>query len=110
MSKVSNKAISDYLSEKGICHSNRGYKYLMLGVRNILDGKVDRSRIQTVYESVAGMCGISSGQVENAIRLAVRKSTDPVSNKEFLLQASDELALTADANAFIFQSVKPESQ
>lgn len=104
MNTISNKAISDYLSDMGIYHSNQGYKYLMLCLRAILNGEVDRYRIQTVYDYVAMKNGILPEQVDRAIRHAIRKTPTPSTNKEFLLRAADELALAADANAFIFGS------
>ena len=110
MSAVSNKAISDYLSKAGIFHSNQGYKFLMMGLRAILDGEVDRYCIQAVYDYVAIKSNVTSGTVDRAIRHAVRRTEEAVPNKEFFLRAADELALTADANAFIFESAKPPGQ
>jgi len=110
LSAVSNKAINDYLSKAGIYHSNQGFKFLMLGLRAILDGEVDRYCVQSVYDYVAIKSGVTAGHVDRAIRNAVRRAVDPVPNKEFLLRAADELALTADANAFIFESAKPKDQ
>ena len=104
LSKVSNKAISDYLSKEGILHANQGYRFLMLGIRAILDGEVDRYCIRAVYDYVAMQSNITSGQVDRAIRQSIRRTEHPVPNKEFLLRAADELALTADANAFIFET------
>ena len=109
MNTVSNKSISEYLSKQEISHSHRGYQYLMLCLRAILDGKVDRSRVQSIYERVAEEGGLTAAQVERGIRHAIRKTSHPVSNKEFLLRAADDLALNADANAFIFEAVKPEN-
>lgn len=107
MSTVSNKAISDYLGEKGIYHSKLGYKYLMLCIRALLDGKVDRYRMQTLYDYVAANTGVQADQVDRAIRRAIRLTEDPVPNKEFLTRALDDLALTEDANASIFEAVTP---
>ncbi len=107
MSAVSNKAISDYLSEYGICHSSQAYKFLMLGIRAILDGTADRYCVKTVYECIAQQAGVTTGQVDSAIRLAIRKTANPIKNKEFLIRAADELAFTADANAFLFEDVSP---
>ena len=104
---ISNKAISDYLSNLGIYHSSQGYKYLMLCLRAILDGEVDRYRVQTVYDYVAMKNGTLPDRVDRSIRHAIRKATTPSTNKEFLLRAADELALAADANAFIFGTAKP---
>lgn len=109
MSAVSNKAISDYLSKAGVFHSNMGYKFLMLSIRAILDGEVDRYCVQSIYDYVAMNNGVTPGQVDRAIRHAIRKTVDPVPNKEFLFRAADELALTADANAFIFESAAPQA-
>jgi len=110
LSAVTNKAISDYLSQKGIYHSIQGYKYLMICLRAILDGEVDRDCMKAVYEHVAAANGVSANRAEQAIRAAIRKTAEPVPNKEFLFRAADELALAADANAFIFESVKPKNQ
>lgn len=104
MSTVSNKAISDYLSQKGIYHSSQGYKCLMLGIRAVLDGVVDRNCAKAIYDHVAEKVGVKPGQVDRAIRHAIRKTADPAPNKEFLLRAADDLAFSADANVFLFGS------
>lgn len=102
MSSISNKAISDYLGEKGIYHSRLGYKYLMLSLRAMLDGKVDRYCMKSVFEHVAVETGVKAAQVDLAIRRAIRKTEHAVTNKEFLTRAFDELSLSADADAPIF--------
>ena len=102
MSVVSNKAISDYLTQKGIYHSSQGYKCLMLGIRGVLDGEVDSHCAKGIYDYVAEKVGVKSGQVDRAIRHAIRKTADPAPNKEFLLRAADDLAFSADANVFLF--------
>lgn len=110
MSTVSNKAISDYLTQRGIFHSSQGYRCLMLGIRSILDGAVDRNCAKAIYDYVAEKVGVKSGQVDRAIRHAIRKTAEPVPNKEFLLRAADDLAFSADANVFLFgSSAKPGS-
>ena len=50
MSTVSNRAINDYLSEVGIYHSSRAYEFLLIGIRAILDGAVDRYRAGAIYD------------------------------------------------------------
>ena len=102
MSMVSNRAINDYLSEVGIYHSSRAYEFLLIGIRAILDGAVDRYRAGAIYDYVANQAGVKSDQVDRAIRQAIRKTASPISNKEFLIRAADELKFTADANAFLF--------
>lgn len=104
LSTVSNKAISDHLSKAGILHANQGYRFLMLGIRAILDGEVDRYCIRAVYDHVSRQSGVGPGQVDRAIRQAIRRTEKPVPNKEFMIRAADELALAADANAFIFKT------
>lgn len=107
LSDISNKVISDYLGEQGVYHSKLGYKYLMLSLRALLDGKVDRYRMLSVYEYVAAQSKVTPGQVDRSIRNVVRKTSMPVSNKEFLTRALDDLTLAADADAAIFESPKP---
>lgn len=110
MSNVSNKAISDYLGKKGIYHSRLGYKYLMLCLRAMLDGKVDRYCMKSVYDYVAIETGAQYSQVDLAIRRAIRKTENAVPNKEFLMRAFDELSLSANADASIFDPAsKPEN-
>ena len=109
MNAVSNKAISEYLSNAGVKHSSNGYKFLMLSIRAILDGSADRNRAISIYEYVSIQSGALPGQVDRAIRHALRKAAVPLSNKEFLIRAADELAFTADANAFLFEPAVPES-
>ena len=99
MSTVSNRAINDYLSEVGIYHSSRAYEFLLIGIRAILDGAVDRYRAGAIYDYVANQAGVKSDQVDRAIRQAIRKTASPISNK---IRAADELKFTADANAFLF--------
>lgn len=106
LSVVSNKAISDCLDRLGIYHSSQGYKYLMLGIRAILDGEVDRYCVKEVYDYVSKRVGVQAGQVDHAIRYAIRKTEDPVPNKEFLIRVADDLMLTADANVFLFESAE----
>jgi len=106
LNAVSNKAISDYLSEKGIFHSKLGYKYLMLCIRALLDGKVDRYCMKSAYDYVATQAEIKPEQVERSIRQVIRRTEAPVPNKEFLTRALDDLALSEDANASIFGAVK----
>lgn len=108
MNAVSNKAISEYLSNNGIFHSSNGYKFLMLSIRAILDGAVDRKCAKAIYDYVAEQSGAQPGQVDRAIRHALRKAAVQLSNKEFLIRAADELAFTADANAFLFEPAIPE--
>lgn len=102
LSAISNKDISAYLDKVGIRHSYQGYRYLMLCLRAILDGEVDRFCIRTVFDYVGAQCDVASGQVDRAIRKAIRSSNAPIRNKEFLLRAADDLMLSADANAFVF--------
>ena len=99
MGTISNKTISDYLDEKGIGHSRIGYRYLMMGLRALLDGKVDRCNVSAVYDYVSLATNVSPGQVDRAIRGSIRKSNSPVTNKEFLLRTLDDLRLSEDANA-----------
>lgn len=108
MSAVSNKAISEYLSKFGIYHSSRAYEFLLIGIRAILDGAVDRYRAGAIYDYVAKQTGVQPDQVDRSIRQAIRKASGPVHvpNKEFLIRAVDELTFTADANAFLFGTAK----
>ena len=86
----------------------QGYKCLMLGIRGILDGTVDRNCAKAIYDYVAVKVGVKPGQVDRAIRHAIRKTAQPAPNKEFLLRAADDLAFSADAHAFLFgSSVEP---
>lgn len=101
MSSISNKAISDYLEAQGIRHANVGFKYLMLGIRLSLDGKVNYGRINSVYEVIAQEAKVTVGQVDCAIRNVIRKTAEPVSNKEFLARAIDTLTWEDNANAAI---------
>lgn len=102
MSTISNETISNYLSKHEVPHSMLGYKYLMLCLRAMLDGAVNRYRMQSVYEYVAEASGVKPEQVDRAIRTTIRRTSAPAMNKEFLTRAYDELMLTADANASVF--------
>ena len=62
MSSISNKAISDYLESQGIRHANVGFRYLMLGIRLSLDGKVNYGRINSVYEAIGLEAGVTVGR------------------------------------------------
>ena len=101
MSSISNKAISDYLESQGIRHANVGFRYLMLGIRLSLDGKVNYGRINSVYEAIGLEAGVTVGQVDYAIRNVIRKTAEPVSNKEFLVRAVDTLTWAENADAAI---------
>ena len=101
MSSISNKAISDYLETQGIRHANVGFRYLMLGIRLSLDGKVNYGRINSVYEAIGLEAGVTVGQVDCAIRNVIRKTAEPVSNKEFLVRAVDTLTWGENADAAI---------
>jgi len=107
LSAVSNKAISEYLSNLGIYHSSQGYKYLMLAIRAILDGDVDRYCAKAIYDHVSQKVGVTPDRINRSIRQALRKMDTPIPNKEFLIRAADELAFTADANAFLFETDSP---
>ena len=102
MSAISNKAISDYLGGKGIPHSQVAYRYLMLALRAMVDGKVDRYHAQSVYDYVARNVGVRPEQIDRAIRYAIRKTETPVMNKEFLARALNDLLLAADENSSVF--------
>lgn len=99
LSSVSNKAISDYITQKGIKHSSRAYVFLMCGIRALLDGKVDRYRVSSVYDYTANQYQVTYEQVDRTIRIAVRRCNTPSTNKEFLIRAMNELSLAADENA-----------
>lgn len=101
MSSISNKAISEYLESKEIRHANVGFKYLMQGIRLSLDGKVNYGRINSIYEAIAQEAGVTVGQVDCAIRNVIRKTSEPVSNKEFLVRAVDTLTWDNDKDAAI---------
>ena len=101
VSSISNKTIGEYLESQGIRHSNIGFKYLMLGIRVSLDGKVNYARINSVYEEIGRQAGVTVGQVDCAIRSVIRKTENPVSNKEFLIRAVDTLTWSHDADASI---------
>ena len=101
MSSISNKTIGEYLESQGIRHSNIGFKFLMLGIRVSLDGKVNYARINSVYEEIGRQAGVTVGQVDCAIRSVIRKTENPVSNKEFLIRAVDTLTWSHDADASI---------
>lgn len=107
MSSVSNKAISEYLEGQGIRHANVGFKYLMLGIRLSLDGKVNYGRINSVYEAIGQEAGVTVGQVDCAIRNVIRKTAKPVTNKEFLVRAVDTLTWNDNANADIPMPSQP---
>lgn len=107
MSCISNKAISDYLGEKGISHAKIGYKYLMLAIRAMLDGKVDRYNVRSIYIYVSTQTGIHYGSIDKSMRTVILETPTPVNNKEFLNRALDDLLLSEDANAGLFESPSP---
>lgn len=107
MSCISNKAISDYLGEKGVSHAKIGYKYLMLAIRAMLDGKVDRYNVRSIYMYVSAQTGVHYGSIDKSMRTVLQKVPDPIDNKEFLNRALDDLLLSEDANAGLFETPIP---
>lgn len=98
MGIISNKEINDYLEQKKVPHANRGYMDLLVGIRAMLDGKVDRYQMQSVYDYVASKRGVTSENVSRSMRKAIRLSDDCLPNREFMSKAVDELLFSADKN------------
>lgn len=89
---ITNSQINAYLDEAGIPHAYNGYKFLMYGIRLLLDEKAHRSAIMELYEMIAKRFDTDWGAVERAMRAVIRNSKHRgTSNREFLARAVDQL-------------------
>ena len=86
---------------KGRRCNNFNEQHFQQGNRLSLDGKVNYGRINSVYEAIGLEAGVTVGQVDCAIRNVIRKTAEPVSNKEFLVRAVDTLTWAENADAAI---------
>lgn len=91
-SVIRNSQISQYLDKEGIAHANLGYKFLMTGIRLLLDEKVMRGETMELYKKIGEIYGTDVGTVERSIRSSVRGSyAVGTPNREFFAKACDNL-------------------
>lgn len=92
MSVISNSKINDYLDRWGIAHANKGYRYIMTGIRLLLDEKADRSAVMELYDMIADVCDTNSNLVDCSIRKSIKMSkARGMPNREFFARAVDTL-------------------
>ncbi|MBP8641049.1 MAG: hypothetical protein KBI01_09175 [Oscillospiraceae bacterium] len=87
---VDTKAINNYLEDKGIKHSNLGFRYLLTAILLGIDSPSGYKRITDMYETVATVHHTDAAAVEHAIRYSISKKN--ITNKEFITKAVDELS------------------
>lgn len=91
-SVIRNKQISEYLDKEGIAHANLGYKFLMTGIRLILDERVVRGETMDLYKEIAAIYDTDVSTVERSIRGSIRGSyAVGTPNREFFTKACDNL-------------------
>lgn len=86
---VDTKEINSYLEDKGIKHSNLGFRYLLTAILLGIDSPSIYKRITDMYETIATIHHTDAAAVEHAIRYSVSKKN--ITNKEFIAKAVDEL-------------------
>lgn len=92
MSVISNRKISDYLDSWSIAHANKGFKYIMAGIRLLLDEQADRSAIMELYDRIGDIYGTNGSLVERSIRESIKSSkARGLPNREFFARAVDSL-------------------
>ena len=100
MNTVSETMIRQYLNDRHIAHADRGYRYLVCGIRMLTAEVVDAKAfiVGVLYERIAEEYGTKPSCVERDIRTSIRKGFKRdghphlrCTNKEFLAQARDEL-------------------
>lgn len=97
MSVIRNKQISDYLDKEGIAHANKGYSFLMTGIRLLLDEKVVRGATMELYSKIAEIYNTDISTVERSIRASVRGSyAMGTPNREFFAKACDNLIFATE--------------
>jgi len=100
MNTVSEAMIRQYLNDRHIAHADRGYRYLVSGIR-ILTAEAAEAKafvVSSLYERIAEEYDTKPSCVERDIRTSIRKGFKrdehpnlSSTNKEFLAQACDEL-------------------
>lgn len=107
MSVISNRRINDYLDSWGVAHANKGFRYLMVGIRLLLDEKADRSAVMELYDLIGNACGTNGSLVERAIRESIKSSkARGMPNREFFARAVDTLVfLDEDQNEITKENV-----
>lgn len=92
MSVITNSKINEYLDRWAIAHANKGFRYLMVGIRLLLDEKADRSAVMELYGQIGDICGTTGSLVERGIRESIRNSKAcGMPNREFFARAVDTL-------------------
>lgn len=92
MSVISNRKISDYLDSWGVAHANKGFRYIMTGIRLLLDEQADRSAVMELYDRIGDAYGTNGGLVERSIRESIKSSkARGLPNREFFARAVDAL-------------------
>lgn len=92
MSVIKNSKINDYLDRWGIAHANKGFRYLMTGIRLLLDEEADRSAVMELYDRIGDIYGTTGGLVERSMRESIKASkARGMPNREFMARAVDSL-------------------
>lgn len=92
MSTIKDSEINRYLDRYNIGHANKGYQYLMTGIRLLLSERATRSEIMELYKLIGDQHGVSSTVVERCIRSSI-KASDAIgtTNRDFMAKALDTL-------------------
>ena len=100
MSVISDRRICEYLDRWSMAHANKGWSYLMAGIRLLLDEKVDRSSTMELYEAIGQKCKTQGYLVERCIRDTIKASkARGMPNREFFARAVDALIYSDDESA-----------
>lgn len=93
---IPDKEINRYLNRFEINHATSGYLFLMSAIRSQINGTIPRGYMAGIYEQVAKEHNTKPNYVENAIRESLRRSKTDMSNKQFIVTATDDLIFGFD--------------
>lgn len=97
MSMIRDSEINRYLDRYDIGHANKGYRYLMTGIRLLLEEKATRSEIMELYRLIGDQHSVSSVIVERCIRSTLKASkAKGTTNRDFMAKALDTLIFDED--------------
>lgn len=92
MSSIKDSEINRYLDRYDIGHANKGYQYLMTGIRLLLNERATRSEIMELYKLIGDQHDVSSVVVERCIRASIKASkAKGTTNRDFMAKALDTL-------------------
>lgn len=86
---ISNAYIYQQLNSEGVKHSLLGFRYLMKLLKLMSENPCRKKNLYDYYDEIAKIYDVKPTSVERAIRYSVSESGK--TNKEFILQAFDDL-------------------